>query len=154
MFQIVQPKMDNGMFSIVQPKMENQILQQVNVDGQEGLFIQNMAQNNPQFAGGQAIQIGGQQAILTPQGLVLRAPTTTTGLIPSNILQQVHMPTGMFYLISIIIKLFLTFSIGGCYIIIYVTHYRVINAFFVNIFHSFIHYFSLAFGFVLLCIFF
>lgn len=98
MFQIVQPKMDNGMFSIIQPKMDNQILQQVNVDGQEGLFIQNMAHNNPQFAGGQAIQIGGQQAILTPQGLVLRAPTTT-GLIPSNILQQVHMPSGEFHFV-------------------------------------------------------
>lgn len=77
------------MFQLVQPQMQSII-----VDGQE-LFIQNM-QNN-QFAGAQAVSIGGQQALLTPSGQLIRAPT---GMMPTNIIQNmgqaVHLPGGLY----------------------------------------------------------
>lgn len=79
----------NGMFQVVQP------MQTLTVDGQEALFIPNMA--NTQFAGAQAVQINGQQAFLTPSGQIIRAPTN---VLPTNILQNmsqpVQLPSGEF----------------------------------------------------------
>ncbi|XP_037915142.1 transcription factor Sp4-like isoform X2 [Hermetia illucens] len=68
----------NGMLSVVQP------LQTVTVDGQEALFIPNVG--NAQFAGAQAVQINGQQCILTPNGQIIRAPPA--GVLPAHLLQN------------------------------------------------------------------
>lgn len=77
------------MFSVVQP------MQTVTVDGQDALFIPNMAAAGGQLAGAQAIQIGNQQAFITPNGQIIRAP----GVMPANILQNmgqtVQLPTGL-----------------------------------------------------------
>lgn len=83
----------NGMFQVVQP------MQTVTVDGQEALFIPNMGAAGNQLNGAQPIQIGGQQAFLTPNGQIIRAP----GVMPANILQNmgqtVSLPTGKLTLI-------------------------------------------------------
>lgn len=75
------------MFQVVQP------MQTVTVDGQEALFIPNMGNNN-QLNGAQPIQIGGQQAFITPSGQIIRAP----GVMPANLLQNmgqtVQLPSG------------------------------------------------------------
>uniref|UniRef100_A0A1L8DIH9 Putative sp5 transcription factor n=1 Tax=Nyssomyia neivai TaxID=330878 RepID=A0A1L8DIH9_9DIPT len=71
----------NGMFQVVQP------MQTLTVDGQEALFIPSMA--NTQFAGAQAVQINGQQALITPSGQIIRAPTN---VLPANILQNMSQP--------------------------------------------------------------
>ncbi|GAB0087822.1 SP9 [Sergentomyia squamirostris] len=71
----------NGMFQVVQP------MQTLTVDGQEALFIPNMGNN--QFAGAQAVQINGQQALLTPSGQIIRAPSN---VLPANILQNMSQP--------------------------------------------------------------
>lgn len=79
----------NGMFQVVQP------MQTVTVDGQEALFIPNMGASN-QLNGAQPIQIGNQQAFLTPNGQIIRP-----GVMPANFLQNmgqtVSLPTGKFY---------------------------------------------------------
>lgn len=72
----------NGMFQIVQP------MQTVTVDGQEALFIPNQMQN------AQAVQIGGQQAFITPSGQIVRAPVMAA---PGNFMgipQTVQLPNG------------------------------------------------------------
>lgn len=68
----------NGMFQLVQP------MQSVTVDGQEALFIPN------QMANAQAIQIGGQQAFITPSGQIVRAPGNYLHSMP----QTVQLPNG------------------------------------------------------------
>lgn len=78
----------NGMFQVVQP------MQTVTVDGQEALFIPNMGAAANQLNGVQPIQIGNQQAFITPNGqIITRAPG-----VPANILQNmgqtVSLPTG------------------------------------------------------------
>lgn len=70
------------MYQVVQP------MQTVTVDGQEALFIPNMNAN--QLNGAQPIQIGNQQAFLTPSGQIIRAPTN----IIQNMGQTVSLPTG------------------------------------------------------------
>lgn len=69
-------------------------MQTVTVDGQEALFIPNMGGSANQLNGAQPIQIGGQQAYITPSGQIIRAP----GMMPANILQNmgqtVQLPTG------------------------------------------------------------
>lgn len=79
----------NGMFQVVQP------MQTVTVDGQEALFIPNMGASANQLNGAQPIQIGNQQAFLTPNGQIIRP-----GVMPANILQNmgqtVSLPTGKF----------------------------------------------------------
>ncbi|XP_055316519.1 transcription factor Sp4-like isoform X4 [Sitodiplosis mosellana] len=76
----------NGMFQVVQP------MQTVTVDGQEALFIPNMGASANQLNGAQPIQIGNQQAFLTPNGQIIRP-----GVMPANILQNmgqtVSLPT-------------------------------------------------------------
>lgn len=78
------------MFQVVQP------MQTVTVDGQEALFIPNMNTSANQLNGAQPIQIGNQQAFITPNGQIIRAP----GVVPANILQNmgqtVSLPTGEF----------------------------------------------------------
>lgn len=79
----------NGMFQVMQP------MQTVTVDGQEALFIPNMgATASNQLNGAQPIQIGGQQAFITPNGQIIRAQ----GMMPANLLQNmgqtVQLPTG------------------------------------------------------------
>lgn len=75
------------MFQVVQP------MQTVTVDGQEALFIPNMGAQANQLNGAQPIQIGNQQAFLTPNGQIIRP-----GVMPANILQNmgqtVSLPTG------------------------------------------------------------
>lgn len=77
------------MFQVVQP------MQTVTVDGHEALFIPNMGNTN-QLNGAQPIQIGNQQAFLTPNGQIVRP-----GVMPANILQNmgqtVSLPTGKFH---------------------------------------------------------
>ncbi|XP_031636929.1 transcription factor Sp4-like isoform X4 [Contarinia nasturtii] len=77
----------NGMFQVVQP------MQTVTVDGQEALFIPNMGATANQLNGAQSIQIGNQQAFITPNGQIFRP-----GGMPTNILQNmgqtVSLPTG------------------------------------------------------------
>lgn len=77
------------MFQVVQP------MQTVTVDGQEALFIPNMGAQANQLNGAQPIQIGNQQAFLTPNGQIIRP-----GMMPANILQNmgqtVSLPTGKF----------------------------------------------------------
>ncbi|XP_031636926.1 transcription factor Sp4-like isoform X2 [Contarinia nasturtii] len=76
----------NGMFQVVQP------MQTVTVDGQEALFIPNMGATANQLNGAQSIQIGNQQAFITPNGQIFRP-----GGMPTNILQNmgqtVSLPT-------------------------------------------------------------
>lgn len=72
----------NGMFQIVQP------MQTVTVDGQEALFIPNQMQN------AQAVQIGGQQAFITPSGQIVRAPVMGPGNFLHNMPQTVQLPNG------------------------------------------------------------
>lgn len=72
----------NGMFQIVQP------MQTVTVDGQEALFIPN------QMGNAQAIQIGGQQAFITPSGQIVRAPMMAPGNFLQNMPQTVQLPNG------------------------------------------------------------
>lgn len=65
-------------------------MQSVTIDGQEALFIPNM---NQQLGNAQPIQIGGQQAFITPNGQIIKAP----GVMPANLLQnmgQVQLPPG------------------------------------------------------------
>ena len=81
----------NGMFQIVQP------MQTVTVDGQEALFIPNQMQN------AQAVQIGGQQAFITPSGQIVRAPMMNPGNF-MGIPQTVQLPNGKF---KILLKSFL-----------------------------------------------
>lgn len=74
----------NGMFQIVQP------MQTVTVDGQDALFIPNQMGN-----GGQAVQIGGQQAFITPSGQIVRAPMMAPGNFLHNMQPQtVQLPNG------------------------------------------------------------
>jgi transcription factor Sp len=77
----------NGMFQVLQP------MQTVTVDGQEALFIPSI--QNTQLANAQAVQIGGQQAFITPNGQIVRAPA---GLMPANFIhnmaQAVQLPNG------------------------------------------------------------
>lgn len=80
------------MFQVVQP------MQTVTIDGQEALFIPNMQTANlNQLGGAQAIQIGGQQAFITPTGQIIRAPAATN-VLPANLLQNlnqsVQLPNG------------------------------------------------------------
>lgn len=79
----------NGMFQVVQP------MQTVTVDGQEALFIPNVQNSAAYFGGGQPISINGQQAFITANGQIVRAPTNA---FPANLLQnmgqQVQIPTG------------------------------------------------------------
>lgn len=83
----------NGMFQVVQP------MQTVTVDGQEALFIPNMGASTNQLNGAQPIQIGNQQAFITPNGQIIRP-----GVMPTNILQNmsqtVSLPTGEFRFID------------------------------------------------------
>ena len=72
----------NGMFQIVQP------MQTVTVDGQEALFIPN------QLGNAQAVQIGGQQAYITPSGQIVRAPVMTPGNFLQNMPQTMQLPNG------------------------------------------------------------
>lgn len=72
----------NGMFQIVQP------MQTVTVDGQEALFIPN------QLGNAQAVQIGGQQAFITPSGQIVRAPVMGPGNFLHNMPQTVQLPNG------------------------------------------------------------
>lgn len=72
----------NGMFQIVQP------MQTVTVDGQEALFIPN------QLGNAQAVQIGGQQAFITPSGQIVRAPMMAPGNFLHNMSQTVQLPNG------------------------------------------------------------
>lgn len=74
------------MFQVVQP------MQTVTVDGQEALFIPNMNTSANQLNGAQPIQIGNQQAFITPNGQIIRAP----GNILQNMGQTVSLPTGEF----------------------------------------------------------
>lgn len=80
----------NGMFQVLQP------MQTVTVDGQEALFIPSI--QNAQLANAQAVQIGGQQAFITPNGQIVRAPT---GIMPGNFIhnmaQAVQLPNGEFF---------------------------------------------------------
>lgn len=75
------------MFQVMQP------MQAVTVDGQEALFIPNMNAGH-QLNNAQPIQIGGQQAFITPNGQIIKAP----GVMPANLLQNmgqtVQLPTG------------------------------------------------------------
>lgn len=84
---------NTGMFQVVQPMMQT-----ITVDGQEALFIPNM-QNAMMGGGGggQTMQLGGQQAYITPSGQIIRAPAN---VIPANMLQQamgqsIQIPGGM-----------------------------------------------------------
>lgn len=72
----------NGMFQLVQP------MQTVTVDGQEALFIPN------QMSNAQAVQIGGQQAFITPSGQIVRAPMMAPGNFLHNMPQTVQLPNG------------------------------------------------------------
>lgn len=71
-------------------------MQTVTVDGQEALFIPNMGAQANQLNGAQPIQIGNQQAFITPNGQIIRP-----GVMPANILQNmgqtVSLPTGKFH---------------------------------------------------------
>lgn len=78
----------NGMFQVVQP------MQTVTVDGQEALFIPNMGQATNQLNGAQPIQIGGQQAFITPSGQIIRAPNVMPANLLQNMGQTVQLPTG------------------------------------------------------------
>lgn len=78
-------------------------MQTVTVDGQEALFIPNMGAN--QLNGAQPIQIGNQQAFITPNGQIIRAPNMMPANILQNMGQTVSLPTGM--------SLFLFYG-GGC----------------------------------------
>lgn len=84
--QIIQQP--NGMFQVLQP------MQTVTVDGQEALFIPNI-QNIQNTQNLQPVQLGGQQAYITPNGQIVRAPA---GLLPGNFLhnmtQAVQLPNG------------------------------------------------------------
>lgn len=79
----------NGMFQVVQP------MQTVTVDGQEALFIPNMGNAN-QLNGAQPIQIGSQQAFITPNGQIIRTPNMMPANILQNMGQTVSLPTGKF----------------------------------------------------------
>lgn len=72
----------NGMFQLVQP------MQTVTVDGQEALFIPN------QMSNAQAVQIGGQQAFITPSGQIVRAPMMAPGNFLQQMPQTVQLPNG------------------------------------------------------------
>lgn len=90
----------NGMFQIVQP------MQTVTVDGQEALFIPNQMQN------AQAVQIGGQQAFITPSGQIVRAPVMAPGNYLQNMQQTVQLPNGKSLIIlNLCIWLLLIFMI-------------------------------------------
>lgn len=73
------------MFQIVQP------MQTVTVDGQEALFIPNQMQN------AQAVQIGGQQAFITPSGQIVRAPMMSAQGNFMGLPQTVQLPNGKFF---------------------------------------------------------
>lgn len=75
----------NGMFQVLQ---QMQPMQTVTVDGQEALFIPN------QLGNAQAIQIGGQQAFITPSGQIVRAPMMAPGNFLHNMTQTVQLPNG------------------------------------------------------------
>lgn len=76
----------NGMFQLVQP------MQTVTVDGQEALFIPN------QMSNAQAVQIGGQQAFITPSGQIVRAPMMAPGNFLHNMPQTVQLPNGKLHI--------------------------------------------------------
>lgn len=78
------------MFQVVQP------MQTVTVDGQEALFIPNMGAQANQLNGAQPIQIGNQQAFITPNGQIIRAPNVMPANILQNMGQTVSLPTGKF----------------------------------------------------------
>lgn len=78
----------NGMFQVVQP------MQTVTVDGQEALFIPNMNASANQLNGAQPIQIGSQQAFITPNGQIIRTPNVMPANILQNMGQTVSLPTG------------------------------------------------------------
>lgn len=75
------------MFQVVQP------MQTVTVDGQDALFIPNMA-NTGQLGNAHAIQIGNQQAFITANGQIIRAAGVMPGNILQNMGQTVQLPTG------------------------------------------------------------
>lgn len=75
------------MFQVVQP------MQTVTVDGQEALFIPNMNAGS-QLTNAQPIQIGGQQAFITPNGQIIKAPSVMPSNLLQNMGQTVQLPTG------------------------------------------------------------
>lgn len=87
-------------------------MQTVTVDGQEALFIPNMGAQANQLNGAQPIQIGNQQAFLTPNGQIIRP-----GVMPANILQNmgqtVSLPTGKCFAKSFIMVSVSFFVIVG-----------------------------------------
>lgn len=83
------------MFQMVQP-MQTVTLN----DGQEALFIPNMANQN-QLNGAQPIQIGNQQAFLLNNGQIIR-PGVPANLL-QNMAQTVSVPTGKFHIFKIFI---------------------------------------------------
>lgn len=99
------------MYQVVQP------MQTVTVDGQEALFIPNMGAQANQLNGAQPIQIGNQQAFLTPNGQIIRAPNVMPANILQNMGQTVSLPTGelnfRFFLFFFFLKSFGSVCLGS-----------------------------------------